>query len=440
MLFAALWVSRGQAQEAPIVEEIEVRGARADHRPQLRARVDLDVGTPVDEAAIERARLDLLGSGLVRTAEARLERGSRRGRVRVVFEVEERTTFGLDALYLGSARPTRLWGGAEVSDLDPFGFGFGLSAGVVSSGAQTGARLGVAVPRAPLPGAHLRFGALFVDGEEPFVGPAGQRLGGRPVDDLRVPYRRAGGDVGLTFDLDGVSRADFRLRVEGIHADLPRRATQIEADGTPRPFDFRLDDGGSLLIELAGGLTFDRRDDPVRPTRGLRAELLGRTGGGDYAYFGLQGGVQQHFRPWLRHSLRLDALAGVVVGDAPFFERFFVGDLHPYIPSRVLGVNFARRRGPHLLPGQGLDRQRYEALAGRLGVEYAVPLGPPDDPYPVDLFVGGALLALGSPGDPPDFGERPLPFDAALDAGLRIQTEIGVFGLSVGTLLLVVGP
>jgi outer membrane protein assembly factor BamA len=419
---------------APVVEDVEIRGAVPAHRPSLRTLAGLHAGEPLDEHAVEEARLRLLGSGRVRAVEARLERGTRRGRVRVVFEVEERQTFSLDAVHLGSAKPTKLWGGVEVSDLDPFGAGFGVAAGVVSSGEQTGARLALAFPEL-----HLRVAGVFVDGREPFVGPTGQRLGGVPVEDVPVPYRRAGGELGLTFDVSPLTRAEVRFRGEDVRADLPAGAEQIDPDEVARPFDFHLRDGRSVLLELGGGLTYDGRDDPARPRRGLRADLFARTGGGDYAYLAVQGGLEQHFGLWARHGLQLDAQAGVLVGDAPFFERFFVGDLHPYIPSRALGVNFARRRGPNLLD-HGIREQRYETLAARVGAEYTIPLGAPDDPYPVDLFFGGALLGLGSPGDPPHDAPRPLPFDAAADAGLRFETDIGVVGISVSTLLELVGP
>ena len=116
------------------------------------------------------------------------------------------------------------------------------------------------------------------------------------------------------------------------------------------------------------------------------------------------------------HTLRVDALAGALTGGAPFFEQFFVGDLHPYIPARSLGLNFSRRRGPQLTDGR-LDTQRYERLAGRLGGEYRIPLGKSGSAYGTEFFVGGALLTLSSPGDEPvDAGPWP-PFDAVIDFG-----------------------
>ncbi len=426
----------------PLVEDVRLEGVSLGRRELLGAR--LDVEGPLDESRVEEARLLLLATGLFDRVEPRLERGSARGRLILVFACEERTTTSLDAFHLGVAQPTRLWVGAEVSDLDPLGLGFGGEAGVVSSGQQTAAQIGVSFRDVLAWAAGGRLRLRFIDGDEPFVGPLGQRRGDAPVDQIFLPYRRLGGDFTVVTGLADALSAHLALQAEWVSVERPEGASQVDADGVLRPFRFHADDGNWALVVLAGGLQYDTRDDPAFPARGLRASLTARLGASPAAFGSVLGGLEQYVTLPFGHVVRWDAKAGAVLGDAPFFERFFIGDLHPYIPARALGLNFARRRGPNLLDGT-IGEQRYERLAGRVGLEYRIPLGrgPRHEPYGVEFFVGGALVSLGSPAAlrEVDFEDRrPFPIDFAFDVGLRAETEIGVMGISLGNLLLLVGP
>lgn len=448
-LLGALLVCRPVAAEPPpppIVESVRIEGATITRLAALYAKAGYAEDTELDEALVEEARLRLLETGLFQRVDARLERGRRRGRVVLVFEVEERPTLSLDTVHLGHARPTRIWGGLELSDLDPFGVGLALGAGFVTSGDQHAGELRFGLDdafgwdRLDL-GLTLR--TLF--GREPFVGPAGQRLDGEPVEDVRVPYQRHGGDLVAGLEVATFTRVSAGLRLEYATADPPAGAEQLDPDGAARPFAFNAPAGG-LITALAAGIEYDTRDDPAFPLRGLRASFLLRVAqlDGDVWTSGLAGFEHYTALPWGGHVLRLDAKLGGLLGDAPFFERFFIGDLHPYIPARALGLNFARRRGPNLIDGTIVE-QRYETLAGRLGFEYRIPVGPGPrrEPYGVELFIGAAFLSLGSPGElgAADFRDRdPFPFDLAVDVGLRIESEIGVMGLSVGNLFLLIDP
>ncbi|MEZ4474673.1 MAG: BamA/TamA family outer membrane protein [bacterium] len=422
-----------------VIERVTVRGVRLGRGEAMIHRSGLVAGEPVDEAAVAEARARLLETGLFHTVQPRLERGSARGRAVVVFECDERTTTSIDAIHLGHARPTELWGGLEISDIDPVGLGLSTEVGAVGSRDQQAFRL--ALGRAALfDGVDLRVQARFLNGNEPFVGPRGQLLDGAPVAQIFVPYQRAGLEAQVRFAFVPLVYGTAGLRLEYLDATLPRSpATQIDADGTEHPFDFALDDGAGVLAVAGLGLHHDTRDDPAFPTRGRRASFALAAGVGPFARF--LAGFEQYWRLPFRHVLRLDLKAGAVMGDAPFFERFFIGDLHPYIPERALGLNFARRRGPGLLD-RALDEQRYEDFAGRLGFEYRVPVGagPRQEHNGVELFVGAALLSLGSPSEIANPDGPGLPMDAAIDVGLRIESEIGVVGLSVGNLFLLLDP
>lgn len=425
--------------EPLIIERVHLAGVRVGRRTPMRAKINIARGTPLDEHAVEDARLRLIASGLCEQVAVRLDRGSARGRVRLVFTCQERVTTSLDAMHLGHARPTRFWAGAEVSDLDPLGVGIGVGAGLVASEAQLATRLALTFPAPAGLDGKLRIGLRYLGGEEPFIGPRGQTLAGLAVGHVPVPYRRAGADATIHLDLGPFLRWSTGLSAEWVDADVPTNAKQIDADGITRPFDFALDP--ALALALRGALVWDRRDDPAWPTRGRRASLIAHLGAYDGPWASLAGRFEQYLRlPW-GSVLQLDLYLGALAGGAPFFERFFVGDLHPYIPARALGLNFSRRRGPKLIDAGGLDRARYETLAGRAGFEYRVPLGagPTAEPYGVEFFVSAGLISLASPGEPGAFDDGP-PFDLAVDVGLRFETEIGVMGLSVGNLFLLVEP
>lgn len=430
------------------IEAITVRGVRLGRQQAMARATGLTEGDVMDEAAVAEARARLLETGLFQSVQPRLERGSARGRVAVVFDCVERPTTSIDAIHLGHARPTDLWGGLELSDLDPFGVGLSLGGGFVASADQQAARLALGRANALGDGTHLRLQVLVLMGEEPFIGPRGQALDAASVSHIEVPYRRIGLEGQVRFDLSHLVSVSTGLRLEYVDATLPTRATQIEADGRERPFDFGITDGAGLLPVAWVGLEHDTRDDPAFPTRGRRASFSLGSGAFDGPFGRFLAGFEQYWTLPFRHVLRVDVKGGAVMGEAPFFERFFVGDLHTYIPERSLGLNFARRRGPALLD-QGIGEQRYEDFAGRLGLEYRMPIGAGPRRAPdgfqvglggVELFIGGALLTLGSPGEIADPHGPTLPLDAVIDAGLRIESEIGVMGLSIGNLFLLLDP
>lgn len=438
---AALWLwpagASASPQRALVIEKITVSGVRVGRRRAMVARTGLLAGVPADEGEIAEARARLIETGLFQQVTPRLARGSAPGRVAVVFECVERNTTSVDAVHLGHARPTSFWAGLDVSDIDPIGRGFSLGGGVVSSGAQTAARLEIGRPRAFGAGVGLSVRAHFADGEEPFVGPRDQRIGATPVHQIFVPYTRAGLAGSLRIDLDPRTQLAIGLRVEYVAADLPDDARQIESDGSEKPFDFGIADGAGVMPVGGLGLAHDTRDDPAAPRRGRLVTFSLRAGHFDDPFLVFLASVEQHLPLPFGHTLRLDLRGGGIAGNAPFFERFFVGDLHPWIPERSHGLNFARRRGPNLLDN-GLDEQRYENFAARAGVEWRIPLG--SGPYRTELFFASALLSLGSPGEIADPDGPSLPLDVAFDAGLRITSEFGVAGLSVSNLFLLVDP
>lgn len=443
---ASGWPSSLDALSAPIVESIRIAGVSRLRQATAKALIELKIGAPLDESAVADARLRLLATGLFQAVSTRLVKGSARGRVEVIFDCEERSTVSLDALHLGQARPSGLWIGAEASDRDPFGVGVSPSVGFVSSGEQSAGRLSLRGFRLMEDRLGLTIDLRWLSGLEPMVGPAGQKLapqaGADPVeiDHIALPWRRIGGDLGLEIAPHPLILLRLSLGLDNLDAQLPRDAVSVAHTGEA-PFDFMIAEGQSWLFTTRLSAVLDTRDDPASPQRGMRVALELTAGAVDYPYVAALLGAE-HFTPLpFGHVLQIHGRIGGVHGDAPFFERFFIGDLHPYIPARVLGLNFARRRGPLVLDGP-LSEQRYERVASRVGMEYRLPIGDPE-PYPVELFVGGAAVGLYSPeewADRPVDAPRGLPIDVVIDVGLRIESEIGVVGLSVSSIFSFLEP
>jgi len=422
-----------------VVERVRFEGVRLSRLLGISARIKIPSGAVLDEDVVERARLRLLSTGLFERVQTRLTRGTARGHVVVVFECTERVTTSLDAFHLGLARPAPFWAGLEVSDLDPLGIGVGADGGFVVAEEQHAIRLGL---RLRDPGALdglMRLSGYRLVGKEPMVGPIGQIFEGNAVRQVFLPYERTGVGLGMTFDMDDLLRTHVEVTVEHVGVTPPTGYEAVHPGRVNRPFDFQIDPEASMHMGVEGGLFYDSRDDPAWPRRGMRASLHGRLGYHGAVYGKAIARIEHYFPLFFGHTLRVDSLAGAVAGKAPFFEQFFVGDLHPYIPARSLGLNFSRRRGPQLTNGR-LDTQRYEILAGRLGAEYRIPLGKSGSAYGTEFFIGGALLTLSTPGDDQVVDHPWPPFDAVIDFGLRFETEIGVMGLSVGNLFLLVDP
>ncbi len=124
---------------------------------------------------------------------------------------------------------------------------------------------------------------------------------------------------------------EVALRVENVNV-------QASADQAPRvdlfvSNEIRRDEGSNLMTSLKGTLVRDRTDNRFVPTSGDRLRLgYQQFGvlGGDHAFGKLTAGYKWYktLKTDLlerKSVLQLRADGGVIVGDAPVFERFFAG-------------------------------------------------------------------------------------------------------------------
>jgi outer membrane protein assembly factor BamA len=434
-----------------VIEEIVVRGNRRTKAAIILAELGLAPGDAVvaTDARVEAARFRLLALGHFVDARLSVQRGQRRGGVVLVVEVEERGALVINELYPSTSAATAFWGGADVSDTNFLGRGVNLGAGVVASTKPIvfnaerglGLRLHGTIPERQGPaGLALAATALFNDGSE-FYRVSGSDSDADPGRFTAVNTRRAGGVVGASRTLTRALRAGVDLRGESVDARLPPMRVRTYPDMTVAPIDFDVRAGASRVATAAVTLDYDTRSDPVLPRSGAR--LVGTVEAGvpgvsSYTYGKALVQASLYAKMPRGHALGVHLLGGAIVGDAPYFDRFFIGDLNLLLPRRALGMNFSTQPSRNLL-GTSIAGHRYDDYAARALVEYAIPVWRRKGVvYGGDFFAAVGLLGMASDGDlspPGGLTWSKLPVDLTGDIGLRLDTYVGIFTVSIANAL-----
>ncbi len=437
------------------LEGVEVRGnTRTLARVVLRY-VPFRPGDILDvnDPELELTRFRLLGTGFFRDVQLSLRRGTLRGNVVLVVDVVERNTFVVDNVWLGlsadvdpsgMARPLTAYGGAKVTETNLAGTGIALGGAVALADSQLALRARVANP--------LWLGSNWIFEAELLYNDARDFFGNRDVmvdepkpgqDFALAQYTRFGGRVGFGHDLGISSQVFLDYRLEKIDATLPLAASDFRGLDV-EPIDFMLIDGSSILSTLGTTFVHDTRDEPFLPSRGhqfvgsLDASLT--PFGSDYPYAKVVLRASQWFPLSWGHVLHLDAFAGGIFGNAPLFERFYVGDFSDLLPDRVLDLNFDRRPASNFL-NTDIVENRYGDYAGKVDVEYRIPIyRGTRSIYGVDFFGSFGIYGVASE---QDFVEPPrgyegfgtVPVDLTFNAGLLIDTQAGGFVLGIANLV-----
>ena len=422
-----------------IVERIAFVGLHKTLPSTARKHVLVKVGDLLDEEKVLLSRLKLTQLGWFSRVETRVERGTVRGQVVLVFEVQERNTLLVSDLFIGTTDPTPIYGGLGLAEHNFLGRGFGLSGAFVYGGtpaqqplapSRSSLRAAFTAPDLEVLGAsaHLGFSALWIRGEEltchdPDCSAFQDHFGDAP----RLRYSRSGGGVELGTRTAPFARIVVGLRGEAITATtLPGRAVELDQGGGPAPF---VKEGRSTLMALSLAFARDTRDDPFFPRSGTRLDAgitLGSGAfGGDYDYTRTLVQGELDLSPVRDHGLRLQLALGLVQGDAPFFERFYPADwayfsLGPAL-GRALDLNFS-------------TDSRYDRILAMGGAEWGVPLWSGGHAFTRGYLALGAraLFTAAQPGAGRTTASR-TPFSA--ECALRFDTPVGAFNLSLGYLL-----
>ena len=431
------------------LEGIEIRGnARTTsrvilHYIKFRAGDVLNV----DDPEIELTRYRLLGTGFFASVQLSLRKGSRRGAALLVVEVVERNTFIIQNLWLGiaadedtagNAKPLSAFIGVQAAETNLAGTGVTLGAGVGLAADQLALRtrfLDPAFAGTPWSAAvtlHYSdardfFGNRDVSFESPL-------LEQREVTDYAVvAHKRFGATLGTGHDLTVSSQFALDYHLEQIDATVPTVASHMRGDRR-EPIDFDILGGKSVLSMLRATLAHDTRDTPFLSTRGTLASATITAGlpplGSDYSFQRLELSAQRWWRlPW-QHVVRAEVFVGGIAGDAPFLEKFFVGDFTYLLPDRLLGLAPDRRQPPNFLTTDIIE-VRYGDFAAKLEAEYRVPLYVGRGSiYGVDLFAAAGVYGVATRReltDPPAGyeGFERVPLDITYNLGLRVDTSVG---------------
>jgi outer membrane protein assembly factor BamA len=417
------------------IERIRFVGLKRTKEAEVRRHVLVSEGELLLQERVLLSRLRLLQLGWFSKVETRVERGSARGLVVLVFELAERNTLLVTDFILGSTEAQPLYGGLGLSQQNFLGRGFGLSGAFVYGGAprdraddpdRFAVRGGFFAPDVRIPGGpRLVVGAsaLFLQGEELVCGdPDCDAYDGRIGDAPRIRYERAGGELSVGVRPGPFERLVATYRAERLSAREVAGAPGAPVDGTEAPAILR---GESLLSALSGTYEIDTRDDFFLPREGFRGvgqiTFGSRAIGGDYEYTRYLLQLETAFG-LARLPLRVQAALGAAQGGAPFFERFYPADFSYFAIGPALGraleLNFS-------------TDSRYDAFVAMGGVEYAIPL------WSRSGFFRRGYVALGvrAVWSTARLGGSRTPFSrspASGDAALRLDTPVGTFNVSLG--------
>jgi outer membrane protein assembly factor BamA len=433
------------------IERIDITGNTATQTEIIQRALPISPGDVLhsSDRRLRDTRFKVLALGFFLDVSLAIHKGSQRGQVVIEVHVVERGTLVLNRLWFGTTSASRWWAGIDVGERNLVGLGIAVGGGFIY------ARHGIDGARDQYAGEirladpsvlGTRWGASWavtlVHGSEPYrvsddaAGPNPQRT---------FPYRRFGVRIGATYDVSALTRLSIGLRAEAIDATLPVAPTRTLPGGAIVPVDLHLDPGGSRVMTASFGFDRDTRPDPILPHAGGRlaasAELGGTLLGGSYDFATIFGSYE-HYWP-LRgehHALAIKLSGGVVVGDAPRFDRIHIADVDRVLTPRALGLVLSTA-APLAILGTRADKPTYGDLGGSASTEYTFELfrrSVKQRVYGGDVFVGVGLWGLAERGDlrARDTGiYASLPIDLYADAGLRIDTYVGTFELTIANAL-----
>ena len=430
-----------------VIERIDIEGNSSTAERLIRRALPLVEGDVLraGNPRFQKARFKLLAMGFFRDVALELRKGSKRGQVILVVKVKERGTVVLNNLYFGNSPSSPWWAGLDLTERNFVGTGLGVGGGFVYAGkgdiedAEDQLALRLRLFDTTIMGSIFgAYGAVLHNrGSEPYR-IQGDSRDATPTNFHAFGYTRTGLRSGLTIDLTPLSNLDVGGRLEWVEAQVPLAPTRTLVDGSVVPVDMGLEPGRSRVVSLSVAFDRDTRSDSVLPYNGDRVVIIGEFGatwmGGSYNY-ALALARYEHWWPvsTRKHVLSIHLTGGLVLGEAPRFERLHASDFSRLLASRSHGLVMSTNASPDFL-GTQADESTYGEVGGSATLEYSYRLFRSRfRVYGGDLFVAAGLWALADRNDllvREGSLYRALPVDLVFDAGLRIDTRIGIFELT----------
>jgi outer membrane protein assembly factor BamA len=428
IVVAAVFVSSGLAAQARAtgeqdlvpqytVEAVVIRGNSRTDTAIIRRHVLVRPGDLRDEVKIEESRFRLLTTGWFKDVKAHIEKGSERGKVAVVFTVEERGTLLIDELHIGFSDVSTFWAGIGATETNFLGKGIGLSGGFLKGEGFMGTRLRFMNPDFLGSSMRLGLGLMYNDAREATVEAKPDRVL------TLLEYRRVGADV------------LFGRRLENyfyFYADYRFEADEAKFTHPVGPAILSLDPGRSYVSALTFSMVRDTHNDLWLPTRGsminLSVKLSSKLIGSNYDFSKYTLDADILLPTFRNHSWKLRAFGGLIQGDnAPFFEKYFVGDYfyftqHKSSLPRVWEINVS-----------GVTNYKTVAYSG--GMEYAIPIFMQGQYFYRGYVYAGVLASRTATVDEIVTGkkdpDKEILTPVSFDLGVKLDTSIGIFTLSL---------
>ena len=328
-----------------VVEEIRVEGNTKTRTATVLRNLRTKPGTVLNRRRFQKDLERLNNLGYFRKVEPDPQRGSERGKVILVLDVEEEKT-GLATIGVGyagggsSGIRSGVTGAISYSDRNLFGEGKNVSLSW-QRGAQISSiglsyldpaingnqdSIGVSIFRNDVEGLRQ---PINVDGRQEFAFYDDQRIGGS------ITYGRPLND-------------DLRL-----FGTLRHETIEILRD--PNSFFEPIGLGTGRLNAVGLSALYDTRDDIFNPHVGTFANAAINVAGfgGDFAFtkYTLEG---RYYIPLAQnHTIALRAWGGLVTGDAPITEFFFAGGpdtLRGYQQNQFFGTRFLVTNAEYRFP------------------------------------------------------------------------------------------
>lgn len=431
------------------IEAVDITGNSATDVEIIRRALPIAPGDVLhsSDKRLRDVRYKVLALGYFRDVIVTMRKGDERGHVVVDVRVVERGTIVLNRLWFGTSTSSQAYGGLDVTERNLLGLGIQLGGGVIyaAHGDIPGSRDQWA-GELRLADTSLRGtpwgvnGALtLVHGSEPY------RVTGDDDHDVAsdfraFDYRRFGARGGVTYDVTALSRLSAGLRVEALDVTLPDAPSQALPSGELTGLDLHLHPRGSRVVTLGVGFDRDTRPDPVLPHSGDRATVALEVGSGAIASSYDFATLFARYEKWWpikdeRQTLGVRLAGGVVIGDAPEFDRIFISDVDHGLTPRALGLVLSTASAIDLL-GTRDSKPTYGDIGGNITGEYALTLfrgTGKNRVYGGDLFFAAGVWALAETADLHQRDSsvwKSLPMDLFADAGVRIDTDIGIFELT----------